>query len=73
MSFPDTLHSALDRISATAVAGFDMLNRMSDSALVIFAIGLAAAVVGVGCLIYGLRGEWRRWARIHVAYWRRKD
>jgi len=73
MSFSDTLHSAFDRISAAAMAGFDMLNRMSDSALAIFAVGLTAAVVGLGCLVYGLRGEWRRWAKIHVSYWRRKD
>lgn len=73
MTFPETIQSAIERISATAMAGFDMLSRMSEGALAVLAIGLAAAVVGLGCLIYGLRGEWRRWAKIHVAYWRRKD
>ncbi|HUH92192.1 MAG TPA: hypothetical protein VL742_03475 [Casimicrobiaceae bacterium] len=73
MTFADSIHSAIERVSATSMAAFDMLDRMSEGALVIFAIGLAAALVGLGCLIYGLRGEWRRWAKIHVSYWRRKD
>ena len=73
MTFADTIRSAVEQVSPTALAAFDMLNRMSDGALVIFAIGLAAAAVGLGCLVYGLRGEWRRWAKIHVSYWRRKD
>jgi len=73
MTFADWIHAAIERISTTAMAAFAMLDRMSDVALVIFAIGLTAGVVGLGCLIYGLRGEWSRWAKIQVSYWRRRD
>ena len=73
MTLADSLHAAIARISTAAMAGLDMLSHLPEVALVIFAVGLAAAAVGLGCLIYGLRWEWRRWAKIHVAYWRRKQ
>ncbi|HUH92193.1 MAG TPA: hypothetical protein VL742_03480 [Casimicrobiaceae bacterium] len=72
MNIPVAVFAVIKRFE-TPLAESRIFSGRTGEAHAIVLVGAIAAAIGIGCLIYGLRAEWREWTKTHVYHWRKRD
>lgn len=72
MNIPAAVSAAVEHLQIPVAASRMFSGRMGEAHVIVL-VGALAAAIGLGCVVYGLRSEWRQWTKSRVYHWRRRD
>jgi hypothetical protein len=72
MNLPGTVFAAMERLEIPFTESRIFSGRIGEEHAVVL-VGAIAAAIGLACVIYGLRSEWRERTKARVYHWRKRD
>ena len=70
MNIPAAVFAAVERFDVPEIGSRVFSGRTGEAHAIVF-VGAIAAAIGLVCVVYGLRSEWRKRTKARFYHWRK--